>query len=251
MPLLGDKGHAELLATWAEGTPLYNAVHDKRVKSVVMISAHHSSTASDTVHIQCDGPTAAGKMLFDYGGFPPEAYKVVLKNPSDMALSSRIASLLNGASIKAKKEKQRGYDHGCFVPLLGLKLPEAVNVVQVSICASFDFEFHRKMGEALRPLREEGVLIVGSGMTSHNMRAFRPRGGDVVERSVSFDVALERLVKANRLQDWEAAPDARFNHPQEEHLVPLFVTYGAGGTSNVVVERMTLMGCRCSNYIFY
>jgi len=133
----------------------------------------------------------------------------------------------------AKTDARRGFDHGTFVPLK-LSWPEAdVPTIQLSLKAGLDPREHLAIGRALAPLRDEGVLIVGSGMSYHNMRDF---GTTTAQRaSVVFDAWLKEAAtadpetRAQRLGDWASAPSARHAHPREEHLIPLMVVAGAAG----------------------
>ena len=135
--------------------------------------------------------------------------------------------LLGAAGIESRNEAARGFDHGVFVPLL-LSYPDArLPVVQLSLRAGLDAGEHLAIGRALQPLRREGVLIIGSGMSYHNMRGFG--SGGALAHSRRFDEWLKRTVEedAARLVDWTSAPSARECHPREEHLLPLMVAAGA------------------------
>ena len=194
-------------------------------------------------------------MLYDYYGFPPESYTLTWPAPGSPALAARVQTLLGEAGIEAAADPSRGYDHGTFVPLK-LTYPEAdVPAVQLSLREGLDPAGHIAMGQALQPLRDEGVFIVASGMTFHNLRAFRdPRAAPVSE---AFDAWLrESLVfeagaRNARLANWTAAPGARAAHPREEHLIPLMVAAGAAGDDRAVVAfNQTFSGLRLSAYHF-
>lgn len=146
-----------------------------------------------------------------------------------------------------------------------LSHPKAdIPVVQLSLMKSLDPEKHLKMGEALSPLRDEGVLIFGSGLSFHNMRAFQSamgRGGGFGSKpdpkSVKFDDYLKSSVTAGgaegwrRLVDWAQGPQAKFAHPREEHLLPLMVAFGAGnGAKGEVIYSGELLGAQVSSYKF-
>ncbi len=176
-------------------------------------------------------------LIYDYNGFPPHTYELRYPAPGDPALAAHVAELLSRAGIACRQDAERGFDHGVFIPLL-LMFPEAeVPVVQLSLRSDLDAEAHLQLGRALAPLREEGVLIVGSGMSFHNMRGYGdPRFGPI---SDTFDAWLSAAVEAPPaerealLRDWEQAPQARLCHPPqaEEHLLPLLVAAGAGADS--------------------
>lgn len=171
-------------------------------------------------------------MVYDYYGFPEYLYHIAYKAPGSPELAARVKQLLSAGGMEATLDPTRGFDHGTFSILKPLYPDEDVPVVQLSIDTGFDPAFHLAIGRALAPLREEGVLIVGSGLTYHNLPAMRGTGG--YEPSRRFDAWLqETLVEANndersaRLVAWEKAPAARAAHPREDHLIPLMVVVGA------------------------
>ena len=176
---------------------------------------------------------AQPRLIFDYSGFPEHTYRLTWPAPGDPELAERVAGLLSQAGLPAGLSANRGFDHGVFVPLK-VAFPEAkIPVVTLSLAASLDPALHLAAGRALAPLRDEGVLIVGSGMSFHNLRAYlRP---ETAERARAFDSWLTRAVEspaAERialLTGWREAPFAAFAHPREEHLIPLMVAAGAGG----------------------
>jgi len=195
-------------------------------------------------------------MVYDYSGFPEHTYHVQYPAAGSPALAKRVGELLALSGVPVLEDAQRGFDHGTFVPLM-LMYPHAdVPVVLLSMKSNYDPLEHIKLGEALAPLRDEGVLIVGSGLTYHNMRDFgRPTS---FEPSVQFEQYLyEAIVNSSPQQrnqalvDWEQAPSARLVHPREDHLIPLMVVAGAAGDS--VGERIftdTVSGVVMASYRF-
>lgn len=175
-------------------------------------------------------------MVYDYYGFPEHTYQVQYPAAGSPALAKRVIELLAQAKVKVLKDDQRGFDHGTFVPLM-LMYPNAdIPVVMLSMKTTYDPLEHVKLGEALMPLRDEGVLIIGSGLTYHNMRGFGR--SESLEPSVQFEQYLYQAVinpdveqRKQALVDWEQAPFARVVHPREDHLIPLMVAVGAGGDS--------------------
>lgn len=172
-------------------------------------------------------------MIYDYGGFPEELYHIQYPAAGSPALAARTHSLLERAGLPTRLDAQRGFDHGTYA-ILAVTHPQAdVPVFQVSLRADYDPEAHLRLGRALAPLRDEGVLIIGSGSSYHNLRRFfgpRVRREDAAQ----FDSWLgETLVdsgpaqRSERLLDWERAPAAREAHPREDHLMPLHVVVGA------------------------
>lgn len=225
------------------------AVPRQPVKALLVVSAHWEE-AVPTVMSHSRPP-----MLYDYYGFPPESYTLSWPAPGEPALAARVRSLVAAAGFGSAEDAQRGFDHGTFVPLK-LAYPEAeVPTVQVSLIKGLDPAQHLALGRALAPLRDEGVFIVGSGMTYHNMRGFGdPRA---VPHSETFDAWLRAASTAEpsardaQLAEWSRAPAARQVHPREEHLLPLMVIAGAAGADRgTVAYNGTLMGLRLSAYHF-
>ena len=171
-------------------------------------------------------------MEYDYSGFPPHTYQIKYKAPGSPELAARVQDLLADGGIPARLDPERGFDHGTFSIMKPLYPGEDIPLVQLSIDLGYDPELHLKLGRLLAPLRDEGVLIIGSGLSYHNMRDMRGTQG--FEPSRVFDAWLqETLVSSTpeertpRLINWEHAPLARAAHPQEDHLIPLMVAIGA------------------------
>jgi aromatic ring-opening dioxygenase catalytic subunit (LigB family) len=173
------------------------------------------------------------KLIFDYSGFPEHTYLLTWPAPGDPELAARVAGLLGQAGLPSALSPDRGFDHGVFVPLK-VAFPEAqIPVVTLSLASSLDPVLHLAAGRALAPLRDEGVLIVASGMSFHNLRGYlRP---ETPERARAFDGWLTKAVESPAderdalLTGWRNAPFGAYAHPREEHLIPLFVAAGAGG----------------------
>lgn len=180
--------------------------------------------------------SAQPPMEYDYYGFPEHTYHVQYPAPGSPKLASRVCELLSAADIECAEDANRGFDHGVFVPML-LMYPQAdIPIVLLSMKSSYDPLEHIKLGEALAPLRDEGVLIVGSGLTYHNMRGFGRR--ESYQPSVEFEQYLNAAIsdpdpqrRNQALVDWEQAPFARLVHPREDHLIPLMVVAGVAGDS--------------------
>jgi aromatic ring-opening dioxygenase catalytic subunit (LigB family) len=195
-----------------------------RPKAVLVISGHWENPLP-TLNIA----TKPG-LLFDYYGFPEHTYR--LKYPAAGApdLAERVRKLLGDAGFQTDVESKRGLDHGVFVPFLLIYPNADVPILQLSLQASLDPVLHLTLGSALAPLRDQGVLIVGSGMSYHNLAdMFAGRGGDA---ALAFDAWLGDAVQdpATRnqlLAKWREAPGGAASHPREEHLIPLMVAAGA------------------------
>jgi aromatic ring-opening dioxygenase catalytic subunit (LigB family) len=218
-------------------------------KAIVVVSAHWEEIAFTA------SSAASPELIFDYSGFPEHTYRLTWPAPGEPALAERVAELLKNARLPTAVSNSRGFDHGVFVPLK-VVFPEArIPVVSLSLAASLDPALHLAAGRALAPLRDEGVLIVGSGMSFHNLRGyFQPQ---TQERASAFDAWLTRAVEsptAKRdalLTGWREAPYAAYAHPREEHLIPLMVAAGAGsGAPGTRIFSDEPMGAAISAYSF-
>ena len=213
-----------------------------------MVSAHWEER-EPTVTTREDPP-----LIYDYSGFPPHTYQLRYPAPGSPRVAARIRDS-GDAGIAAGADDRRGFDHGVFVPFLLIEPEANIPIVQLSLASHLDAEQHLAYGKALAPLRDEGVLIVGSGMSYHNLQDFMSgQGGASSER---FDTWLTGAVEADpalrsaTLAGWQHAPAARLAHPREEHLVPLMVAAGAGdGAPGKRVFTGTVAGSRLSGYRF-
>ncbi|MFO0592801.1 MAG: class III extradiol ring-cleavage dioxygenase [Polyangiaceae bacterium] len=193
-------------------------------------------------------------LLFDYYGFPPESYELTWPAPGQPVVAARVRQLLETAGFPTAENKERGFDHGTFVPLK-LAYPEAdVPCVQLSLKRGLDPATHIAMGRALAPLRDEGVLIIASGMSYHNLRAFGPAGrapSEAFDKWLNEAVTADPEERTSRLSAWSKAPSARAVHPREEHLIPLMVAAGAAGADRGRnAYNGTLLGLRLSAHHF-
>ena len=218
-------------------------------RALLVISGHWEAPAA-TVMSSPHPP-----ILYDYYGFPEESYQIAWPAPGAPWLASRVQELLAERGLASSEDPDRGYDHGTFIPLK-LTYPDArVPTIQLSLVEGLDPAAHLALGRALAPLRDEGVFIIGSGMTFHNLRVFRdPRAVPVAE---AFDawlrdtMSLDAPDRNRHLEDWESAPGARAAHPREEHLLPLMVAAGAAGADRAVLAyNGTFGGLRLAAYHF-
>jgi len=195
-------------------------------------------------------------MLYDYYGFPADTYTLQYPAPGSPEVAGQVVEALAAGGLRPATEHVRGYDHGVFVPFM-LVAPEAtIPVVPLSLLRGLDPAQHIAVGRALAPLRHAGILIVGSGMSFHNLRALYG-GREVLARSSAFDTWLNDAVTGDpalrdeRLNVWAAAPEARFAHPREEHLLPLMVAAGAAeGERARRVYHDAVMGAATSGFRF-
>ncbi|MEC3951247.1 DODA-type extradiol aromatic ring-opening family dioxygenase [Sphingobium sp. HWE2-09] len=221
----------------------------ERPRAILLVSGHWEEAAF-TLHVGDHPP-----LLFDYYNFPPHTYRLSWDAPGAPDLARRAASLLQQAGFATAQEAARGRDHGVFIPMK-VALPDAdIPVAQLSLRHDLDPAAHIAAGRALAPLRDEGVLIVGSGMSFHNLRV---RGPQAIDSSTQWDEALTAAVtdpdpqaRAARVAAWADLPNARFAHPREEHLLPLMVALGAGGDAVATRDHSsTVMGWAVSGYRF-
>lgn len=222
----------------------------EKPKAILVISGHWEEEEF-TVSSAANPP-----MVFDYFGFPEHTYQISYPAPGSPELAKRVQELLQAKGLKCNVDSERGFDHGTFVPLY-LMYPKAdVPVVSMSIKSSYDVEDHIKLGQALEPLRDEGILIIGSGLNYHNMRGFNTAAGgpvsEVFEAWLNETIALDSEDRNRRLNQWELAPAARMAHPREDHLIPLMVTSGAATGEHG--ERLffdRVMGVVMASYVFH
>jgi aromatic ring-opening dioxygenase catalytic subunit (LigB family) len=225
MPLLGDPGHQDMVVRLTE------LAADLRKPSAILVISAHWEEAIPTI---TSGTTPS--LIYDYYGFPSEAYKIEYPCPGEPVLAQQVAQALDQAGIQARLDDQRGLDHGAFVPLK-LMYPEAkIPCIQLSLVNTLDASTHLAIGRALQALDYDNLLVLGSGFSFHNMRAFfAAQTPEIQARNLAFEDWLEQTCgdsslsepeRAKRLADWEQAPHARFCHPREEHLLPLHVCYG-------------------------
>ncbi len=226
-------------STWDRMAEYLRRVPDDvgtRPKALAVISGHWEEKVATIQN------NPAPPLLYDYYGFPQSTYQITFPAPGAPNVSVRVAELLGAAGVAWKYDHVRGFDHGVFIPLK-VAFPRAdVPIVQISLLASMDPAEHIRLGRALAPLRDEGVLIIGSGMSYHNMRTLMTnmRGGandrPPDSGSQRFDDWLEEVLtreapeaRVAALAAWDKAPAARDAHPREEHLLPLHVVVGAAG----------------------
>jgi aromatic ring-opening dioxygenase catalytic subunit (LigB family) len=241
----GTRDELALMRTYLEGL---RDVPGAAPKAVLIVSAHWEEAVPTVM------TSPAPPMLYDYYGFPDDTYTITWPAPGEPTVAKRVRELLESGGFRTAEDPARGFDHGTFVPLK-LAYPGAeVPIVQLSLKKGLDPAEHLAMGRALAPLRDEGVFVVGSGMTYHNLRAFGPQAAPVSE---AFDAwlrettALPEVDRDRRLAEWTRAPDARAAHPREEHLLPLMVLAGtAGADAARIPYNGTILGLRLSAHHF-
>ena len=232
----------DYLRGFAEGLP-------ERPRAILVISGHWEA-AQPTVNGGATPP-----LLYDYGGFPDYTYRLQWPAPGSPTLAAQVRDRLAAAGISSTSDNQRGWDHGVFVPFK-VMFPQAdIPVVQLSLQHGLDPATHLAIGRALTSLRRDGVLIIGSGQTYHNMHGFG--GGAALDPAAeAFDAWLrEAMVDPSRrdgaLVAWEQGPGARAAQPHEDHLLPLMVAAGAAsGEPGETVFHGQVLGKPISGFRF-
>ncbi len=213
-----------------------------------------------TAHWEADKPTVSAQeapdLLYDYNGFPPHTYELTWPAPGNPHLAKKIRTLLSDAGIDSASDTKRGLDHGVFVPMK-IALPDAdIPTIAMSLQRDLDPAFHIELGRALAPLRDEGVLIIGSGFSYHNLGVqiggkSGPKGDETFDAWLTETLAADSDTRADNLRNWENAPDARLAHPREEHLAPVFVAAGAAlDDKGEKAYDDYVMGIRASGFRF-
>ncbi len=242
LPILGDPGHRAMI-------DFMTRLPEQLTKPelILVISAHWEESAATL--LGADHPP----MFYDYYGFPDKAYEITYPAPGSPQFAGKVAALLEENKIKAAIDPRRGFDHGLFIPLK-LMYPQAdIPCLQLSLLRGLDPAAHIALGNALRPLNRENLLVIGSGFSFHNMSAFAwqgPGGKDPANDAFQdwlIDVCSGDLTQAERQQqlvEWEKAPSARYCHPREEHLLPLHVCQGMADAPAQVVFDDQILGKR-------
>lgn len=203
------------------------AMADGGLRGVVIMSPHWMAKAPAVMS------NPRPDTWHDFGGFPPELYKLAYPAPGAPELAGEVEELLREQGIEAQPDPKRPFDHGAWVPLMHLFPQHDVPVVQVALPAGWSPAQVYAMGQALRPLRERGVLLVGTGSMTHNLSEFfggqREPAPYVVEFSRWVEDAVTRGDLDALLDYRTLAPHAQRAHPSDDHFLPLFFALGAGG----------------------
>lgn len=220
-------------------------------RAILVISGHWDEPAFTVM----TSPTPP--MVYDYYGFPEYTYHISYPAPGAPTYAQRVTELLSNAGIAVNRDDQQGFDHGTFAPLYIMYPNADMPIFQLSLQSSFDPEAHLAVGRALAPLRDEGVLIVGSGLSYHNLGL---RGMGARAPSQAFDDWLQSALREHTgearsalLREWSKAPAARICHPREDHLIPLMIAAGAAETDPatcVYYDKTALGGAVASSFRF-
>ena len=239
LPILGDASHKAMVDFMVQ---LPSQL--RKPDAIVVISAHWEESAATLLGAQA--PT----MFYDYYGFPDEAYEITYPAPGSPELANRITGLLKKNNIASRIDPERGFDHGLFIPLK-LMYPQAdIPAFQLSLLRGLNPGAHIALGKALRELMKENILVIGSGFSFHNLRAFswQGNGGTDPANDAFQDWLIESCAgslpqseREERLIGWEKVPSARYCHPREEHLLPLHVCLGmADKPANLIFDNKIL-----------
>jgi 4,5-DOPA dioxygenase extradiol len=248
LPILGDEGHREMVANLQ-----LLAARIPKPSAIVVVSAHWEEPVPTVTD------AARPELIYDYSGFPRESYEIEYPARGEPELAAALHTALTASTAQGRIDGQRGLDHGVFVPLK-IMYPEAdIPCVQLSLIQGLDPAAHIAMGKGLAKLEHHNLLIIGSGFSFHNMRAFfTPDTPDTRQQNAAFQEWLVETCatdmspkdRENRLLDWESAPHARYCHPREEHLLPLHVCCGAAGSPADEHYGLTIFGKEATAFLW-
>ena len=248
LPILGDPGHQAMIDFMKK---LPDQLH--RPDLVLVVSAHWEEKAATLLG------AAQPPMFYDYYGFPEEAYNIQYPAPGNPQAAKRIAELLEKNGVPARIDKERGFDHGLFIPLKMMYPRADIPCLQLSLLRGLNPAAHIAMGKALRELKTENILVIGSGFSFHNMRAFSWEGSP--EADPANDAFQDWLIETctgplvqeereKRLLEWEKAPSARYCHPREEHLLPVHVCQGLAEKPAKLIFNDRILGKRSVGFLW-
>lgn len=247
LPILGEPSHDEMVK-FMKNLPSKL----RKPEAILVISAHWEESV---VTIQ---GSESPKMLYDYYGFPDEAYKVNYPANGSQMYAKKIADILERHGVKSNIDSERGYDHGFFIPLM-LMYPKAdIPSLQISLLRSLDASDHINFGKALSELMKENILVIGSGSSFHNMRSFNLSENkedplndafqDYLIEACTTDIPQEEREKM--LIEWESAPSARYCQPREDHLLPLHVCMGMAEDKSKLIFNDYVAGKRVVAFLW-
>ncbi len=247
MPLLKDSAHQEMV------TQLRKFSAELTRPSAILIISAHWEAAVPTITSSPRPP-----LIYDYYNFPEETYQIQYPCPGEPELARQVQEALVQAGIRAQLDDQRGLDHGVFVPMKLMYPAADIPCVQLSLVDTLDAGIHLAIGRALSELEYDNLLVIGSGFSFHNMKAFyTPETPDISSRNEAFqswleatcaDPELDEQERSRRLEHWQQAPHARYCHPREEHLLPLHVCYGLAGRPCDQAVSARIMGKRAEMF---
>jgi 4,5-DOPA dioxygenase extradiol len=248
LPILGDASHKKMV-----NFMLQLPSRLRKPDAILVISAHWEEGIATVSGAQ------APPMYYDYYGFPDQAYEITYPAPGSPDLAKRIAALLKKNEIPAHIDLKRGFDHGLFIPLK-LMYPQAdIPSLQLSLLRGLNPTAHIALGSALRELRSENILVIGSGFSFHNMREFssqginKPDADNEAFQNWLIEVCAGPISQSEREQlliEWQKAPCARYCHPREEHLLPLHVCLGMADKPAQAIFDDYILGKRAVAFLW-
>ena len=226
----------------------------QKPSAILVISAHWEESVPT---ITSGGTTT---LIYDYYGFPEESYSIQYPCPGEPRLARQVADLLDKGGIANRLEESRGLDHGVWVPLK-IMYPDAdIPCVQLSLVQGLDPAEHIRIGSVLAGIQYENLLIVGSGFSFHNMKAFfTAETADGKQMNEEFErwlvetcsnPEMDEAKRLQRFENWEQAPHARYCHPREEHLLPLHVCYGVARSACTDHVELNILNKKASMYLW-
>ncbi|MBL94692.1 MAG: dioxygenase [Magnetovibrio sp.] len=217
--------------------------------SIIIVSAHWATQELSVT------ASPSPSLVYDYYGFPDHTYNLKWKCPGNPFLALKVAELLKTAKIACNLDHERGFDHGVFIPLK-LALPLAdIPTIQLSLRNNLDPCFHLQVGNVLAHFRTENILLIGSGMSYHDISALMGKTqnpeGKLFDSWLETTIKLPATIRNNALLEWHLSPGAKSSHPTEEHLTPLFFAAGAGQSDmGKRIYRDEILGCPISGFRF-
>jgi len=248
LPILGDAGHKAMVDFMRQ---LPSRL--RKPDAVLVISAHWEESTATLLGAQ------KPPMFYDYYGFPEKAYTITYPAPGSPELADRIAGLLLENKIAARIDPHRGFDHGLFIPLKMMYPQADIPSLQISLLRGLDPAAHIALGNAMRDLRDENILVIGSGFSFHNLRAFSQQGTDTSDPANEafqdwlIEVCTGSISQTEREQHligWRKAPSARYCHPREEHLMPLHVCLGMADNPASKIFDDRILGKRAVAFLW-
>jgi aromatic ring-opening dioxygenase catalytic subunit (LigB family) len=248
LPILNDPGHQAMI-------DFMRRLPDRltRPDLILVVSAHWEEPEATLQ----GAPNP--EMFYDYYGFPEAAYEIKYPAPGSPQTAQHVAQLLVKSGIPARVDEKRGFDHGLFIPLKMMYPQADIPCLQLSLISGLDAAAHIALGQALRELNNENILVIGSGFSYHNMRGFAWGPGRKVDTAndafqdwliETCTGSLTQPEREQRLVNWEQAPNARYCHPREEHLLPLHVCQGIAGTPAEVIFDDLILGVRSLGFLW-
>jgi 4,5-DOPA dioxygenase extradiol len=248
LPILGDAGHKAMIDFM---TRLPSQL--RKPEAILVVSAHWEEQAATLMSAE------SPEMFYDYYGFPQEAYAITYPAPGSPTLANRIAGILKKNNIPTGVDPRRGFDHGLFIPLKMMYPLADIPSLQLSLLDGLNPAAHIALGKALRELMNENILVIGSGFSFHNLRAFswqgigKPDPANEAFQDWLIETCAGPLPQSERekhLIEWEKAPYARYCHPREEHLLPLHVCLGMADKPAKLVFDDQILGKRSVAFLW-